>query len=228
MNPPTSLPGAFIALLRRDFCIAYRRRGEWLHPLLFFVISVSLFPLALSPDPAFLNQIAPAVLWVTALLATLLSLPGIFTGDYEDGSLEQLLLTPHPATVLMLAKVLVHWLVSGVPLLLIAPLLAEMLYLPRPALPVLLWSLLLGTPAMSLLGAIGAALTLATRRSGLLLALLVLPLYVPILIFGAGAVRAATLGIDPTAQLLLLGAMSLLALTLAPITIVAALRASLN
>ena len=228
MNPPTSLPGAFIALLRRDFCIAYRRRGEWLHPLLFFVISVSLFPLALSPDPAFLNQIAPAVLWVTALLATLLSLPGIFTGDYEDGSLEQLLLTPHPPTVLMLAKVLVHWLVSGVPLLLIAPLLAEMLYLPRPALPVLLWSLLLGTPAMSLLGAIGAALTLATRRSGLLLALLVLPLYVPILIFGAGAVRAATLGIDPTAQLLLLGAMSLLALALAPITIVAALRASLN
>ena len=228
MNTPTSLPGAFIALLRRDFCIAYRRRGEWLHPLLFFVISVSLFPLALSPDPAFLNQIAPAVLWVTALLATLLSLPGIFTGDYEDGSLEQLLLTPHPPTVLMLAKVLVHWLVSGVPLLLIAPLLAEMLYLPRPALPVLLWSLLLGTPAMSLLGAIGAALTLATRRSGLLLALLVLPLYVPILIFGAGAVRAATLGIDPTAQLLLLGAMSLLALTLAPITIVAALRASLN
>ena len=228
MNPPTSLRGAFIALLRRDFCIAYRRRGEWLHPLLFFVISVSLFPLALSPDPAFLNQIAPAVLWVTALLATLLSLPGIFTGDYEDGSLEQLLLTPHPPTVLMLAKVLVHWLVSGVPLLLIAPLLAEMLYLPRPALPVLLWSLLLGTPAMSLLGAIGAALTLATRRSGLLLALLVLPLYVPILIFGAGAVRAATLGIDPTAQLLLLGAMSLLALALAPITIVAALRASLN
>ena len=228
MNPPTSLPGAFIALLRRDFCIAYRRRGEWLHPLLFFVISVSLFPLALSPDPAFLNHIAPAVLWVTALLATLLSLPGIFTGDYEDGSLEQLLLTPHPATVLMLAKVLVHWLVSGVPLLLIAPLLAEMLYLPRPALPVLLWSLLLGTPAMSLLGAIGAALTLATRRSGLLLALLVLPLYVPILIFGAGAVRAATLGIDPTAQLLLLGAMSLLALALAPISIVAALRASLN
>ena len=228
MNTPTSLSGAFIALLRRDFCIAYRRRGEWLHPLLFFVITVALFPLALSPDPVFLGKIAPAVLWVTALLATLLALPGIFTGDYEDGSLEQLLLAPHPTTLLMSAKVLVHWLVSGVPLLIVAPLLAEMLYLPRHALPVLLWSLLLGTPAMSLVGTIGAALTLATRRSGMLLALLVLPLYVPILIFGASAVRNATLGIDPTGALLLLGAMSLLALALAPITIVLALRASLN
>lgn len=222
-----ALPGAFAALLRRDLAIAYRRRGELLPPLLFFVITVALFPLALSPDPAFLARIAPAVLWVAALLATLLALPGVFTDDYKDGSLEQLLLSPHPATLLVSAKVLVHWLVTGVPLIMVAPLLAEMLSLPRPALPDLLWSLLLGTPALSLVGAIGAALTVAARREGLL-ALLVLPLYVPILIFGAGAVRAAALGLDPAGQLLLLGAMSLLALALAPLTMVAALRAGLN
>ena len=229
MNTPTTpLSSTFVALLRRDLAVACRRRGELLHPLLFFVITVSLFPLALNPDPVFLGKIAPAVLWVAALLATLLALPGVFTSDYEDGSLEQLLISPHPPTLLVSAKMLVHWLVTGVPLIIISPLLAEMLYLPRHALPDLLWSLLLGTPALSLVGAIGAALTLAARRSGVLLALLVLPLYVPVLLFGAGAVRAATIGIDPTGPLLLLGAMSLLALALTPLTVVAALRAGLN
>lgn len=223
-----SLSRAFAALLRRDLAIACRRPGEWLHPPLFFVITVSLFPLALSPDPAFLGKIAPAILWVAALLATLLAQHSMFTTDYEDGSLEQLLLSPHPASVLVSAKVLAHWLVTGVPLIIAAPLLAEMLHLPRHALPELLGSLLLGTPAMSLVGAIGAALTLAARKSGVLPALLILPLYIPILIFGAGAVRAATLGIDPAGQLLLLGAMLLLALALAPLTVVAALRAGLN
>ena len=227
-RPGASLSVAFIALLRRDFSIACRRPGELLHPLLFFVIVVSLFPVALSPDPAFLGKIAPALLWVAALLATLLALPGLFTTDYEDGSLEQLLLSPHPATVLVSAKVLVHWLITGVPLIIAAPLLAEMLHLPRHALPELLGSLLLGTPVMSLVGAIGAALTVAARKSGALLALLILPLYIPILIFGAGAVRAATLGIDPAGQLLLLGAMLLLAIALTPLTMVAALRAALN
>ncbi len=228
MTTTTATTTAFAALLRRDLAIACRRRGEWLHPLLFFVITVSLFPLALSPDPAFLAQIAPAVLWVAALLATLLALPGVFTGDYQDGSLEQLLLSPHPATLLVSAKVLAHWLVTGMPLIIVSPLLAEMLHLPRHALPELLWSLLLGTPAMSLVGAIGAALTVAARRSGALSGLLVLPLYIPILIFGAGAVRATTLGVDPAGQLLLLGAILLLALALAPLAIVAALRAGVN
>ncbi len=225
---PASLSSAFVALLRRDCAIAYRRRRELLQPPLFFVITVSLFPLAVSPDPALLGAIAPAVIWVAALLATLLALDGMFRGDYEDGALEQLLLSPHPPSVLVLAKALAHWLVAGVPLLIVAPLLAEMLHLPRHALPELLLSLLLGTPAMSLVGAIGVALTLAARNGGVLLALLILPLFIPILIFGAGAVRAAVLGIDPGGQLLLLGALLLLALALAPLTIVAALRASLN
>ena len=223
-----SLPGAFAALLRRDLIIACRRRGEWLHPLLFFVITVSLFPLALSPDPAFLGKIAPAVVWVAALLATLLALPGIFTSDHADGTLEQLLLSPHPTSLLVSAKVLAHWLITGVPLIVAAPLLAEMLHLPRHALPELLGGLLLGTPTLSLVGAIGAALSVAARRSGVLTTLLVLPLYIPILIFGAGAVRAALLGLDPEGLLMLSGALLLLALALAPLTIVAALRAGLH
>ena len=165
---------------------------------------------------------------MAALLATLLALDGVFRNDHEDGYLEQMLLSPHPATLLVLARALAHWLVTGAPLILIAPLLAEMLNLPRHALPELLLSLLLGTPAMSLVGAIGIALTLAARATGVLSALLILPLYIPILIFGAGAVRSAALGIDPAGQLLFLGAILLLALALAPLTIVAALRASLN
>ena len=228
MSASHSLPGAFIALLRRDLSIAYRRRGELLHPVMFFVISVSLFPFAVSPDPILLGKISPAIIWVAALLATLLALDGVFRNDHEDGYLEQMLLSPHPATLLVLARALAHWLVTGAPLILCAPLLAEMLNLPRHALPELLLSLLIGTPAMSLVGAIGIALTLAARATGVLPALLILPLYIPILIFGAGAVRSAALGIDPAGQLLFLGAILLLALALAPLTIVAALRASLN
>ena len=228
LPPPVSTSAAFIALLRRDFTLAYRRRGELLRPLLFFVISVSLFALAAGPDPALLGQLAPAVIWVSALLSTLLALDGVFRSDYEDGALEHLLLSPHPPSVLALAKTLAHWLLGGAPLLLVAPLLAVMLNLPERALPALLLSLLLGTPALSLVGAIGVALTLAARASGMLLALLALPLYVPVLIFGAGAVHAAAFGGDVGAHLLLLGALLLLALALAPLTIVAALRASLN
>ena len=225
---PASLPQAFTALLRRDFTIAYRRRGEWLRPLLFFVISIALFAFAAGPDPVLLATIAPAIIWVAALLATLLALDGVFRADYDDGALEQMLLSPHPPTVLALARTLSHWLLSGAPLVIVSPLLAGMLNLPQRAWPELLLSLLLGTPALSLIGAIGVALTLAARASGVLLALLVLPLYIPVLIFGAGAVHTATLGGDASAQLLLLGAILLLTLALAPATIVAGLRASLN
>lgn len=232
-NPPSAAPqwdggGACAALLRRDLTIAWRRRGEILHPLLFFVIVSVLFAFAAGPDPALLAVAAPAVIWVGALLATLLALPRVFADDYRDGALEQLLLSPQPPTLLALTKTLTHWLVSGAPLVVVAPLLAEMLHLPRAAWPALLAGLLLGTPALSLVGAVGAALTLAARGGGVLLALLVLPLSVPVLIFGAGAVRAAVSGGDAGAPLLLLGALLLLALALAPLTIVAALRASLN
>ncbi len=223
-----SLLTACAALVRRDFVIANRQRGEWLHPLLFFVITVSLFPLAVTPAPVFLATIAPAVLWVAALLATLPAVHGIFANDYADGSLTQLLLSPHPLSVLVSAKALVHWLVTGLPLIIIAPLLAEMLHLPRHALPELLCSLLLGTPAMSWMGAVCAALTLAHGARGVLPALLVLPLYIPILVFGTAAVRTAAIGGDPAAPLLLLAAILLLTLALAPLAVVAALRTGLN
>lgn len=225
MNSPT---GAFFALVRRDVRLAYRRRGEILHPLMFFVVAVSLFVLATDPDPLFLRKIAAASLWVAALFATLLTLDSMFRQDFADDFLAQLLLSPHPAAVLVLAKVFAHWLVSGAPLLIAAPLFAAMLNLPWHACPELLLSLLLGTPAMSLLGALGSALTLAARHSGALLALLVLPLYIPILIFGSSAVRAAISGLDAGGEMAWLGAILLLALALTPAGIVAALRVSLH
>lgn len=227
-KPLTELSVAFFALLSRDLAIACRRRGEWLHPLMFFVLSISLFAFASSAQPAFLQKISAAVLWVTALLATLLAVGNIFKQDYADGVLEQMLLSPHSPTVLVFAKTLAHWLVFGVPLIIISPLLSGMLSLPRHVWPELLLSLLLGTPSMSLIGALGVALTLAARGNEALLALLILPLYIPLLIFGAGAVRAALNGIDPSGQFLLLGAILLLTLALAPLAIVAALRISLN
>lgn len=227
-NIHPSLSVAFFSVLRRDLSIAYRRRGELLHPVLFFVISVSLFAFAISHDPISLTNTAAVILWTTALLATLLALDDIFRSDYEDGTLEQLLLSPHPPSVLILAKGLAHWVVVGVPLMIVAPLLASMLNLPHHIWTELLLSLVLGTPTMSLIGAIGVALTLATRRNGALLALLVLPLYIPLLIFGVGATRLAMLGLDPSGPILWLGVILLLALALAPMAIVAALRISLN
>lgn len=228
---PTSVGAACAALLRRDLAAAWRRRGESLHPLLFFVIVAALFAFGAGPDPARLRDAAPGVVWLGALLAGLLALPRVFADDHRSGALEQLLLSPHPPALLALTKTLLHWLLCGAPLVAVAPLLAAMLHLPRHAWPVLLASLLLGTPALSLLGAVGAALTLAARGGGALLALLILPLSTPVLIFGAGAVHAAAIGGGGdlvTVPLLWLGAILLLALALAPLTIVAALRASLN
>ncbi len=217
---------SFIALLKRDLTLAARRRGDWLNPLAFFVMVVTLFPLGVGPDGDLLREIAPGVIWVAALLATLLALDGLFRADYDDGSLEQLILSPQPWSVLVLAKVLAHWLITGLPLLCLSPLLAVVMQLPAKALPALLASLMLGTLTLSLIGAIGAALTVGLRRGGVLLALLVLPLFIPVLIFGSSSVIAASQGFAIEAQLSLLGALFMFALVLAPMAIAAALRIS--
>jgi len=227
MNEP-SLMRAFTLLLRRDLTLAFRHRSELANPLLFFVIVISLFPMGVSPESRVLQMIAPGVIWVAALLATMLSLDMMFRSDYEDGSLEQLLLSPHPVSVLVLAKVLAHWLVTGLPLLVLAPLLGVLLFLPIEAMPALVASLALGTPLLSLIGSIGMALTVGLRRSGVLLSLLVLPLYVPVLIFGANAVDAAAAGLPVTGQMYFLGAMLVLALSLSPLATAASLRISVS
>jgi heme exporter protein B len=227
MNRAGILP-AFSALLKRDLLITTRRRSERVNPLLFFIIVVSLFPMGVGPEREMLERMAPGVIWVAALLATMLSLDAIFRSDFEDGSLEQLMLSPYPPTVLVLAKVLAHWLYTGLPLLLLAPLLGVLLALPTEAMLTLIVTLALGTPVLSLVGAIGVALTVGLRRGGALLSLLVLPLYIPVLIFAAHAVDASASGLPVSGQLYFLSALLVLALTLAPSAAAAALRISLN
>jgi heme exporter protein B len=222
------LGGTLLAVLRRELLIALRSPGNIVNPLMFFVIAVTLFPLGGGADPVFLASIAPGVVWVTALLAVMLSMDSLFRADFEDGSLEQLLLSPQPLYFQLLAKVLAHWLVSGLPLVIIAPLLAYMLALPAEGFGPLVFGLLLGTPTLSFIGAIGVALTVGLSRSGLLLAVLVLPMSVPVLVFGAGVVENALNGLPVTGFLALLGALLALALTLSPLAIGAALRISVN
>lgn len=223
-----SLAGIFKTVLVRDLVTAFRHPSDLVNPLIFFMIVVTLFPLAVSPEQKFLSEAAPGVLWVAALLATLLSLDMLFQSDFQDGTLEQLLLSPQPLYMGILAKVCGHWLLSGLPLTLLSPLLAFMLFLPDAALPALMTTLLLGTPVLSFIGAVGSALTVGLRKSGLLLSLLVLPLYIPVLIFSAGAVKAAAIGLPIFGHLALLGAMLALALVLAPLAIAAGLRISLG
>ncbi|WP_340648003.1 heme exporter protein CcmB [Pseudoxanthomonas winnipegensis] len=223
MSSPT-LPGTAAALLRRDLRLLWRRRGDALQPALFALLVVVLFALALGANPQLLAQVAAAVLWLAALLAGLLTLDSLFRGDAEDGSLEQWILAPVPLAWLVAVRVLAHWLATAGPVLIATPLLAELLYLPRPLLPVLMASLALGTPLLSLLGAVVAALTVGMRRAGVLLALLALPLYVPVLVFGAGAVARAAEGLDPGFALLMLAAGLALAIVLAPLAAAAALR----
>ncbi|MGX2038809.1 heme exporter protein CcmB [Methylocaldum sp. MU1018] len=220
--------GPFWALLKRDLLLAFRHRGELANPLLFFLIVVTLYPLGVSPEEALLRKIAPGVIWIAALLAALYSLENMFRSDFDDGSLEQMLLTPYPLSLLVLAKVLAHWLVSGLPMLLLAPLLALFLSMPSPALAILELTLLIGTPLLSLIGSIGVALTVGLRRGGLLLTLLVLPLYIPVLIFATNAVSSAAAGMPVAGQLYFLAAMLVLAVTLAPLATAAALRISLS
>ncbi|HMW24049.1 MAG TPA: heme exporter protein CcmB [Burkholderiaceae bacterium] len=215
-------------MARRDLLLALRRQSEVLTALFFFVIVCSLFPLGIGPEPALLRKIAPGVLWVAALLATLLGLPRLFAADHQDGTLEQMALSPSSLGLLVAGKVLAHWLVSGLPLVLLAPVLGIQFDLAPDALAVLVLALLLGTPLLSLIGAIGAALTLGVRGGGVLLALLVLPLYVPALIFGAGAVEAQVAGMAYAGHLSLLGAMLAVAVFFAPWATTAALRIALE
>lgn len=223
-----SLHQALLATLRRDLLLAYRHRAQLANPLVFFTIVVTLFPLGISPAPQLLETIAPGVIWVGALLAAMLSLEGIFRSDFDDGTLEQIALSPHPLALVVLAKVAAHWLVSGLPVLLLAPLLGLLLQMDAAGMSVLLATLALGTPILSLVGAIGVALTVGLRRGGVLLSLLVLPLYIPVLIFAAGAVGNAAAGMEVTGQLALLGALLALSVALAPLAAAAALRISLN
>ena len=212
-------------LLQREWQLSWRRPGDVLNPLVFFAMVITLFPLAVGPEPQMLQRMASGVIWVAALLATLLSLDGLFRSDFEDGSLEQWVLSPHPLTLLVLVKVLHHWLMCGVLLVLLTPLLGMMLALPWSVIPVLCATLLLGTAVLSLLGAIGAALTVGLKGGGsMLLALLILPLYIPVLILGTGTMDAALQGLPVQGYLLWMSCLAVLALSLSPLAIAAGLR----
>lgn len=215
-------------VIERDLRLAARHRADLVAILFFFIIVVSLFPLGVGPEPELLRRLAPGVLWVAALLATMLSLPRLFADDYRDGTLEQLALAPQPLALIVIGKVAAHWAASGLPLALLAPVLGLQFDLSTEALVTLTVSLLIGTPALSGIGAIGAALTLGVRGGGVLLSLLVLPLYIPVLIFGAGAVDATVTGMGAQAHLSLLGALSLAGVFFAPWAAAAALRIALE
>lgn len=228
MAPPVSLLAAVRCIFVRDLRLALRRRADTLAAMIFFVMVVSLFPLGIGPESALLRTMASGVVWVAALLSSMLSLTRLFADDHQDGTLEQLLLSAHPLAFLALGKIAAHWMGSGLLLVLVAPLLALQFDLSPAACGVLVLSLLLGTPVLSLLGAIGAALTVGLRGGSVLLSLLVLPLAVPVLVFGAGAVEAYNAGLGISAHLSLLGALLVLALAAAPVVVAAALRIALE
>ena len=223
-----SLPGLLVLVVRRELLLAMRRRSDVLTTLVFFVMVVSLFPLGVGPEPEMLRKMAPGVVWVAALLASMLSLTRMFSADYQDGTLEQMLIAPQSLSVLVLGKIIGHWLLSGLPLVLIAPVLGVQFDMSGAALGVLLLGLLLGTPVLSMIGAVGAALTLGLRGGGVLVSLLVLPLCIPVLIFGATAVDAVSAGLDYSTNLALLGAFMLFALTFTPLVTAQALRISME
>jgi len=220
--------GILRVVIARDLLLSMRRRADAANALLFFVLVASLFPLGVGPEPNLLRTIAPGVIWVAALLASMLALGRMFAADYADGTLEQLVLASAPLGVIVVGKAIAHWLVSGLPLMVLAPVLALQFDLPGDALVVLMASLALGTPALTLIGAIGAALTLGVRGSGVLTSLLVLPLYVPVLILGTSAVDAAAGGATVAAHLLLLAAFLVFSAVFAPWAAAAALRISLD
>lgn len=223
-----SLRHALWSSVRRELLISVRHKGELANPLIFFLMVVVFIPLGISIETAVLSKIAPGMLWVIALLATLLSLDGLFRSDYDDGSLEQMVLSPQPLAGLVLTKILAHWLMTGIPLTLLAPLLGVMLSLPNDGYWVLLVSLLIGTGSLSLIGAIGAALTVGLRKGGLLLSLVIMPFYVPVLIFGAGAVKNAIDGFPVGAELAILGIMFVGWSVLAPFAVAGGLKISVN
>ena len=215
-------------VFRRDLRLASRQQSDWLNPLIFFLMVITLVPLAISPGPERLREMAGGIIWIAALLAVLLAMDGLFRSDYDDGTLEQLLLTPAPLPLLVLAKVFAHWLQTGVALALLAPLAGVLLNLPSSVLVALVLSLLLGTLTLSLISAIGAALTVGLRRGGVLVPLITLPMHIPVLIFATASVQAALAGLPVDGYLALLGAFLVLALCLAPIAAAAALRLAVS
>ena len=219
---------AFSALLRRDFLLAYRRRAELLQPLVFLLVVTTLFPLGVGPSPQLLANIAPGVIWIAALLATVLSLDSLFRSDFEDGTLEQMMLSGQSISLIALSRIVAHWLVAGLPIVLLSPLLALWMNLPAEGMSILIKSLVIGTPVLSLIGAIGGALTVSLKRGGQLLSLLVFPLYVPLLILATSAVSSAVAGLPYNGQLGLMVAGLIAALTLAPFATAAALKLSLS
>lgn len=219
---------AFVSVLRRELRLALRRKGDALNVLVFFIVVASLFPFGVGPEANQLRAMAAGVAWIAALLAAVLSLPRLFAADHADGTLEQMLVAPQPLALIVLAKIAGHWLLTGLPLALAAPLIGLQYGLPADALGLLIVSLLIGTPVLSLLGAAGAALTLGVRGGGALLALLILPLFVPVLVFGAGAVTAGLTGINPSAHLSLLGAFLAVSSLIGPWAACAALRVALD
>jgi heme exporter protein B len=224
----TSVWKAFLSTLKRDLLISFKRKNDIANPFMFFFIVVSLFPIGIGPDADKLSEIATGVIWIAVLLSSMLSMDNLYRADFEDGSLEQLLLSPNPLFFLVLAKNISHWLVSGVPVILVSPVLAYMLNLPSQAYGVLVLSLLIGTPIISLLGSIAVALTVGLGSRGLILAVITLPMSVPVLIFGTLAVQSQLNGISPTGYLSLLFAMFAASLSLAPLASAAALRISVN
>ncbi|MFB9134835.1 heme exporter protein CcmB [Vibrio olivae] len=217
-----------MSVIRRELLIAFRRQADVFNPLWFFIIVITLFPLSIGPDPNLLTRIAAGIVWVAALLAALLSLERLFRDDFQDGSLEQMMLMPVPLPVVVIAKVFAHWLLTGLPLILISPLLAVLLSLDFNTWLAVVLTLLLGTPTLSFIGAIGVALTVGLQKGGVLLSLLVLPLYIPVLIFATSTIDAASLSMAYSGQLAILGAMLVAAITLTPFAISAALRVSVN
>ncbi len=224
----TSVPAAFLLMLERDLRLALRRPGQWVQPLAFFVVVAMLFPLALSPELSRLRDVAPGVLWIAALLSSMLALEQLFREDRDDGTLEQLALSGQSLVALLLAKTVAHWLLTGLPLAMVAPVIGAALGVPAVAVPGVVGSLVLGTITLSLIGAIGAGLTLAVRRGGVLLSLLTLPLAVPVLVFGARATELAIQGGPMSGPLYLLAACAVLALTLAPLATSVAVRIGLE
>ena len=222
------LGAAMVAVFMRDLRVAFRQRQDLLNPLLFFVMVVTLFPLGVSPEVEFLRQSGAGILWVAALLSVLLSLDHLFRHDFDDGTLEQLVLQPQPLFALVLAKTVAHWILTGLPLVALTPVLGIMVHLDGNSIAVLCLTLLIGTPVLSLIGSIGAALTLGLRSAGVLLSLLIIPLYIPVLIFGTGTVAAASEGSPVAGYLALMGAFLVLAVTLAPFASAAALKISLS
>jgi len=223
-----SLTTAFFAVIRRDLILAFRRRAEIANPVFFFILVVTLFPLGVGADAKLLQAIAPGIIWVSALLAVMLSLDSLFRSDFDDGSLEQMLLSSHPLTILVFGKIVAHWLVTGLPLLFVAPLLAVFLGLPEQALGTLLITLVLATPVLSLIGSIGVSLTIGLRRGGMILSLLVLPLYVPVLIFASNAVEMAGDGLAVDPQINILIAIFFMSVVLAPLPAAAAIKMSIT